>query len=180
MSLRRELRCRLSERKSLVETIAGVLKSNEWTVATAESLTGGDLCARLIDMPGASEVVRGGIVAYATDLKGLLLGVDKDLLARRGPVTAEVARQMAAGVRELCRADYGLATTGVAGPGDSEDGPEGLVYIAVVGPSHSAVRELNLSGGRSAVRSATVAEALALLREVVEREVDEGGTHSST
>lgn len=87
---------------------------------------------------------------------------------------------MAAGVRELCRADYGLATTGVAGPGDSEDGPEGLVYIAVVGPSQSAVRELNLSGGRSAVRSATVAEALALLREVVEREVDERRTHSST
>ena len=170
----------MSEHKSLVDTIAGVLKSNEWAVATAESLTGGDLCARLIDMPGASEVVRGGIVAYATDLKSSLLGVDRGLLARHGPVTAEVARQMAAGVRELCRADYGLATTGVAGPGDSEDGPEGLVYIAVVGPSHSAVRELKLSGGRSAVRSATVAEALALLREVVEREVDEGGNHSST
>ena len=170
----------MSEHKSLVDTIAGVLKSNEWAVATAESLTGGDLCARLIDMPGASEVVRGGIVAYATDLKSSLLGVDRGLLARHGPVTAEVARQMAAGVRELCRADYGLATTGVAGPGDSEDGPEGLVYIAVVGPSHSAVRELKLSGGRSAVRSATVAEALALLREVVEREGGGGGGHSST
>ncbi len=170
----------MAEDLRLVEWTEETLRENAWTIAAAESLTGGDLCSRLIDIPGASAVVRGGIVAYSTELKGSLLGVDSDLLAREGPVVPSVALQMAEGVKKVCGADYGLATTGVAGPGDTKDGPEGLVYVAVVGPSQSAVRELRLSGGRSAIRSASVAEAIALLGEVVKIEVRKGGAVTAT
>jgi nicotinamide-nucleotide amidase len=104
----------------------------------AESLTGGMLCSALIDVPGASAVVRGGVVSYATDLKHRLLGVDAGLLAANGPVDPDVATQMAHGVRERLGADWGVATTGVAGP-DPQDGiAAGTVYIAVAGPLLSA------------------------------------------
>src|SRR4051812_47619675 len=92
------------------------LRSRGWTIAVAESLTGGLLCAALVDVVGASRSLRGGVVAYATELKGALLGVDDAVLAARGAVDPEVARQMAAGVRVRLGADVGLATTGVAGP----------------------------------------------------------------
>ena len=91
------------------------------TVAVAESLTGGLLAAALVAVPGASRCFRGSVTAYATDLKASVLGVDAGLLAARGAVDAEVAGQMAEGVRRLMGADYGVATTGVAGP-DPQDG----------------------------------------------------------
>lgn len=103
------------------------------SVGCAESLTGGLVVARLIETPGASAVVRGGLVAYATELKAALLGVDAALLAERGAVDPEVARQMALGARRVLGADWGLATTGVAGP-DAQDGrPVGCVFVAVAG-----------------------------------------------
>ncbi len=147
------------------------------TVAVAESLTGGMLCARLVDVPGASAVVRGGVVAYATGLKAELLGVDAGLLAERGPVDPDVALAMAAGVRQRLSADWGMATTGVAGP-DPQDGvPPGTVYVAVCGPGGSTagdpgragarVSRLVLTGDRSAVREGTVGAALALLDEAL-------------
>ncbi len=104
------------------------------SVALAESLTGGALCARLVDVAGASDVVRGAVVAYAADLKHTLLGVDRALLADRGTVDPDVAEAMATGVRERTGATYGVATTGVAGPGPSEGKPAGTVYVAVAGP----------------------------------------------
>ncbi len=103
------------------------------TIAVAESLTGGLVAAALTAVPGASAVVRGGVVAYATDLKAELLGVPADLLERYGAVHPEVAAAMAAGVRDRLRAGYGLATTGVAGPDPAEGKPVGTVYIAVAG-----------------------------------------------
>lgn len=137
------------------------------TVACAESLTGGLVVARLVDTPGASAVVRGGVVAYATELKASLLGVDEELLAARGAVDADVAKQMAAGARRVLGADWGVATTGVAGP-DPQDGmPVGRVYVAVAGPPGSresaTVERHDLSGGRAAIRLAAVDAALALL-----------------
>lgn len=145
------------------------LTSAGLTVATAESLTGGLLCARLVDVPGASAVVRGGVVAYATELKAVLLGVDAGLLAARGPVDPDVALAMAAGVRERLSADWGAATTGVAGP-DPQDGvPPGTVYVAVRGPDGAGqVRRLALTGDRAAIREGTVAAALALLADALE------------
>jgi nicotinamide-nucleotide amidase len=113
------------------------LSEHGQTVAVAESLTGGMLCSALVDVPGASAVVRGGVVSYATDLKHRLLGVDAGLLAANGPVDPDVAAQMAHGVRERLGADWGVATTGVAGP-DPQDGiPAGTVYVAVAGPLFS-------------------------------------------
>jgi nicotinamide-nucleotide amidase len=148
------------------------------TVAVAESLTGGLLCARLVDVPGASAVVRGGVVAYATELKAVLLGVDAGLLAERGPVDPDVALAMAAGVRARLAADWGVATTGVAGPEPQDGVPPGTVYVAVCGPGggpgspagapDGQVRRLVLAGDRAAVREGTVAAALALLAERLE------------
>ncbi|MDN6405831.1 CinA family protein, partial [Corynebacterium sp.] len=101
------------------------------TVATAESLTAGRIAATIADVPGASAVLRGGLIVYATDLKGTLAGVDADLLDRVGPVHPEAAAQLARGAARVCGADLGVGVTGVAGP-DAQDGhPVGEVYLAV-------------------------------------------------
>src|SRR5664279_3178348 len=110
------------------------------TVAVAESLTGGLVAAALTDIPGASVVVRGGVLAYSTDLKAQVLGVDEGLLARVGAVDAEVAEQMARGVRLLMSSTYGLATTGVAGPDQVDGKPVGTVYVAVAGQGSARVK----------------------------------------
>lgn len=148
-----------------------------WTLATAESLTAGLVAARVADVPGASAVLRGGIVAYATGLKGALLGVDPDLLARVGAVDPDVARAMAQGARERLDATVGVATTGVAGP-DSQDGhPPGVVWVAVATPEGVSARRVPIdpdAGGadpgerRAAIRRATVAEALSDALAVVD------------
>ncbi|MFC8597967.1 CinA family protein [Isoptericola sp. NPDC057191] len=137
-------------------------RARGWTVAAAESLTGGLVVAALVDVPGASAVVRGGVVAYATDLKASVLGVDPALLARRGPVDPDVAAQMAAGARRVLGSDVGLATTGVAGPDPQDGHPPGEVYVAVSTPAGDRVRRLDLPGDRPAVRSAAVRAVLAL------------------
>ena len=133
------------------------------TVAVAESLTGALVAAALTSVPGSSAVFRGGIVAYATELKTALLGVPAELLSRHGPVHAEVAAAMAAGVRERLGASYGLATTGVAGPGSAGGKPAGTVFIAVLAPSGLVGCQLNLAGDRSHVRIGSVREIMSLL-----------------
>jgi nicotinamide-nucleotide amidase len=144
------------------------------TLAVAESLTGGLLAAAFVEVPGASRVFRGGIVAYATALKATLLGVPTPLLDAHGPVDPAVAAALAAGARERCGADWAAATTGVAGPDPQAGQPVGRVYVAVVGPSarpgdpeRVEVRELTLPGGRSAVRAGAVEAAVALLAETL-------------
>jgi nicotinamide-nucleotide amidase len=154
---------RFDQTAELAARVVARLTADGRTLAVAESLTGGQLAARLVDVPGASAVLRGGVVAYATDLKARLLGVDPDLLADRGPVDAEVAAQMAAGVRARLGADWGLSTTGVAGP-DSQAGKlPGTVFVGVAGPDAAQVRALRLAGTRAEVRSSAVAQALHLL-----------------
>jgi nicotinamide-nucleotide amidase len=138
------------------------------TLATAESLTGGLVAATIVEIPGVSAVYRGGLVVYATDLKATLAGVPEALLAERGPVDPDVAVALAAGARARCGADWGLATTGVAGPEPQDGKPVGLVYIAVRGPGHAAVRELKLGGNRSAVRTESVTHVLRLLSETLQ------------
>ena len=155
------------------------------TVATAESLTGGLVCAALTDVPGASATVRGAVVAYATELKARILAVDPGLLATGGAVQAEVARQMATGVCRALGADVGVATTGVAGPDPQDGRAVGTVFVAVAADERVWVRELSLTGDRAAIRAGTVAAALALLMEVVPEVVPEvvagelGGTEDS-
>lgn len=143
------------------------MRACDQTVATAESLTGGLLGATITGMPGASVVYRGGLIPYATELKAVLAGVSPTTLTEDGPVAASTAGQLAEGTAAACGADWGLATTGVAGP-DSQDGhPVGQVFIAVAGPVGSYVRvcELHLAGDRDAIRTQTVAAVLGLLLE---------------
>lgn len=149
----------------LAADLVALLTAADQTVAVAESLTGGLVSAALTDTPGASVVVRGGVLAYATDLKAQVLGVDERLLAQVGPVDADVAEQMAVGVRSLMGATYGLATTGVAGPDSADGKPVGMVYVAVVGPKSRRVKALTLSGDRASIRAQSVLAVLALLAE---------------
>jgi nicotinamide-nucleotide amidase len=151
---------------SLAAEIIGLLVARQQTVAAAESLTGGLVTAALTSVPGSSAAVRGGIVSYATSLKASLLGVPAPLLAEQGPVHPQVAAAMAEGVRERLGASYGLATTGVAGPGPADGKPAGTVFVAVAGPARGGsarVSGLELPGDRAAVRAATVRAVLALL-----------------
>ncbi|WP_425954379.1 CinA family protein [Xylanimonas sp. McL0601] len=148
------------------EVLAAVA-ARGWTVAAAESLTGGLLVAALVEVPGASAVLRGGVVAYATDLKASLLGVDAALLAERGAVDPDVAAAMASGVRIVARADVGLATTGVAGPEPQDGKAPGLAYVAVATPERTSVRRLDLEGDRPAVRAGTVDAVMTLAVEVL-------------
>jgi nicotinamide-nucleotide amidase len=137
------------------------------TLACAESLTGGLLSARLTSVPGASAVVLGGVVAYATAAKGAQLGVPPDVLARDGAVSATAARAMASGVRERFGATYGLALTGVAGPGEQEGRPPGTVHVAMVGPGVARDVALLLPGDRERVRTYAAVAAVDLLRRTL-------------
>jgi PncC family amidohydrolase len=161
----------------LARELHEALLARSATVAVAESLTGGALGATLTAVPGVSATFRGGVVAYATDLKSALLGVDAGLLARVGAVHAEVARQMATGVRDRLDATYGLAATGVAGP-DGQDGrPPGEVHLALAGPAGSAVRTHTLAGDRAQVRAEAVRRALELaVSSLADRSVDPEAT----
>jgi nicotinamide-nucleotide amidase len=144
-------------------TAVQALMRRRETFATAESLTGGLVAATVVEIPGVSAVFRGGLVVYATELKHALAGVPEQLLKDRGPVDPDVARALAAGARERCGADWGLATTGVAGPEPQDGVPVGQVYVAVSGPSGGSVQELRLTGSRAEVRSDSVTAVLNLL-----------------
>lgn len=146
-----------------VDVVAALVATGR-TVAVAESLTGGLVVAELVSVPGASAVVRGGVVAYATELKHELLGVDASLLAERGAVDGEVVRQMAIGVRTRLGADLGVATTGVAGPDPQDGHPPGVVWIGVADADGVRARRLELAGDRDRIRRASVDAALAELR----------------
>lgn len=146
------------------ELVAELL-ARDATLAIAESLTGGSLASTIVDVPGSSAVFRGGVVAYATELKHRLLGVDAGLLAERGAVDPEVARAMAEGARERLGpagepATLGLATTGVAGPDPQDGHPPGEVWIGVATAAGSVAHRLEATGDRPAIRRATVDESL--------------------
>lgn len=150
---------------SAAADLVAALKGGGQTVATAESLTAGLVSATIAGVPGASAVLRGGLVVYATDLKHSLAGVDEQVLAAEGPVAASTAEQLAVGARTRCRADWGIALTGVAGP-DPQDGIEvGTVFLGLAGPGHTEVMRLKLTGDRWNIRvTATQAAVRELLR----------------
>ncbi|MBT2451522.1 CinA family protein [Streptomyces sp. ISL-43] len=140
-----------------------MLAESNGTVAVAESLTGGMVAAELTAVPGASRSFRGSVTAYATELKHRVLGVDAELLAAEGAVNAQVAEEMAAGVRRVLGASWGIATTGVAGP-DAQDGrPVGTVFIAVAGPGSRKTARLRLKGSRAEIRRESARTVLELL-----------------
>jgi nicotinamide-nucleotide amidase len=147
----------------VVVRVHRLLRERGETVAVAESLTGGLLSAALVEPAGASETFRGGLVVYATDLKARLAGVSPALLDERGPVDGDVAEQLADGARQRCAADWGVSTTGVAGPDPQGGEPPGTVWVATAWAGGARARRLALDGSRSEIRRAAVAAALDLL-----------------
>ena len=142
------------------------LKEKGLTLATAESCTGGLLGKRLTDVAGSSAVYLGGVISYAYAVKEALLGVDAALLREKGAVCAEVAEQMACGVRERLHADVALSTTGNAGPGADEKNPNvGEIYVACDSESGTVCQKLQLSGTREENRIEACRAALTLLLE---------------
>lgn len=153
--------------------LIGDLKARGDTLATAESLTGGQLAAMLTSVPGSSACFLGGVISYATSVKMSLLGVSEAIVADHGVISAECAAAMATGVRDLLGATYGLATTGVAGP-ESQDGkPMGHVWVAVAGPQDVQTQLLSLAGDRAAIQAGSCRGALSVLDAML-RDVDSG------
>ncbi len=140
-----------------------LLAESDQTVAVAESLTGGMVAAELTAVPGASRSFRGSVTAYATELKHRVLGVDAGLLAAEGAVNAQVAGEMAAGVRRVLGASWGIATTGVAGPKPQDGRPVGTVFVAVAGPEGEKTVPLSLNGSREEIRRESARTVLELL-----------------
>ena len=142
-----------------------MLRENGLVLASAESLTGGLLGARVTSVPGASAAYVGGVVSYTTEVKRSLLGVPAEVVLGHGVVSAPCAEAMAGAARALLGADVGVSTTGVAGPEPQEGKPVGLVYVGVADARGVVAVEHRFSGDRSAVREAAVDAALALLRD---------------
>lgn len=148
------------------------LRRRGWSLGVAESLTGGAVSAELVSVAGASSVLRGAVVAYATPLKASLLGVDPALLARSGPVHPEVAVQMAEGVRSAVAidgrdAEVGISTTGIAGPESPDGQPVGTVHVGVATPDRSFSVALHLEGDRAQIRAASVDAVLSALLDAL-------------
>jgi nicotinamide-nucleotide amidase len=153
------------DERPLSELVLSALRERGLRVAVAESCTAGMVAARLADIPGSSDVLLGGVIAYANSLKRDLLGVSEELLAEHGAVSAECARAMAAGTRAATGAEVGIAITGVAGPGGgSERKPVGRVYLHVSAPGIERGEELQLPGDRAHVRELSTVAALQLIR----------------
>jgi len=156
------------DERGVEEHVLELCRARGLTVATAESCTGGLVAARLTSIPGSSDVVLGGLVAYANEVKERELGVPAALLVEHGAVSAEVAEAMARGARDRLRADVAVSVTGVAGPGGGTDEkPVGLVYCHASGPDGELGREFNFPGDRAAVRARSVVIALHLVRTLL-------------
>jgi PncC family amidohydrolase len=150
--------------------VLGLCRERGWTLATAESCTGGLVGARLTDPAGASDVYVGGVVAYSNRAKQSRLGVPAELLARHGAVSAEAAEAMAVGARRELEADVAVAVTGVAGPGGgTSEKPVGLVYFHAASPAGQEAIHLVIPGDREAVRTRATALALHTLRRLLSR-----------
>jgi nicotinamide-nucleotide amidase len=140
------------------------------TVAAAESLTGGNVAARITTIAGSSSYFLGSIVAYSNEAKASLLGVSQETLDTRGAVSAECAREMAEGARRAFGADLAVATTGIAGPGGAtERKVVGLVYVGLAGPEGVSCEEFHFPGGRAVVTDASTEAALLMLLRGLER-----------
>ncbi len=140
--------------------LVGTLRQRGLTLATAESLTAGMLSSRVADVPGASQVLLGGVVSYATAVKIQVLGVPRSLVEEHGVVSAACAQAMAAGVVRLTGAGLGIATTGVAGPDPQDGHPVGTVHLGLAAGPRVWSRELSLTGDRAQIRAGTVRAAL--------------------
>lgn len=144
----------------MARELVRVLLEKGLTLSVAESLTGGKLASRIVEVPGASGTFQGGVVAYAAAAKNSVLGVSGELLRTVGTVDPRVACEMAQGAQTLFSSDLALATTGVAGPGPAEGQPQGTVYIALAFGKSVTAHRFQFRGDRSEVREETVRTAL--------------------
>jgi len=152
----------------LVNKVSDELKKHHVTIATAESCTGGLLAHTLTNVSGSSEYFDQGIISYSNKAKMELLGVSKELLERYGAVSKEVATAMAKGIQQRASVDYGLATTGIAGPtGGTKDKPVGLVFIGLSMNETVVVKEFRFMGDRLINKESACTEALKLLLEMI-------------
>jgi nicotinamide-nucleotide amidase len=147
-------------------TVVAYLEDRKETVAVAESLTAGGLGHALTFTPGASRVFLGGIISYTNDVKVNILGVDPDLIEKFSVVSEEVAIAMADAVREKFGATWGIATTGIAGPGDYQGIPEGTVWVAIRGPINQTL-QLQLDSGREAIRTGAISSAIGTFARIL-------------
>ncbi len=149
-----------------------ILTARHLTIATAESCTGGLIGAALTDVPGASAAYRGGVIAYANEVKIALLGVDAEVLAQHGAVSSPVAAQMAWGARRATGADVAVSTTGIAGPGGgTPNKPVGTVWVGIATAAGEETHLLSLdpNASRDEIRRAAVERALELVRKQIEK-----------
>jgi PncC family amidohydrolase len=149
------------------EELVALLSARGLTFATAESCTGGLIPKKITDVAGCSSVYLGGVVSYANSVKQNVLGVSGEILDTLGPFSRETAEQMVEGVRALTGADAAVATTGVAGPGGTEDKPAGLVYISASFGGKTVVTENHFEGTRSEVREKAANKALEMAIELI-------------
>jgi len=158
------------EERSIQEIVLDLCRARGYTLATAESCTGGLVAARLTDVPGSSDVFRGGIVAYADDVKLGELGVPQEVLGAHGAVSAETAEAMAVGARARLGADVAIAVTGIAGPGGGTDEkPVGLVFLHASAPDTDERLRFEFPGEREWIRARSAVAALHLVRRLLER-----------
>lgn len=156
--------------QTLEETVGLGLAQHGMSVSVAESCTGGLLGGRFTAVGGSSQYFRGGIIAYANEVKAAELGVSEAVLEREGAVSEEVAVQMAQGVRRRFKTEIGIGVTGIAGPdGGSPDKPVGLVYIAVASGDEHSVERFVFEGDRGDVRESSCDAALGMVKEVLDR-----------
>ena len=153
---------------TLEKAVVDLLLANKLTVSTVESCTGGLLAARLINVPGVSEVFKAGYITYSNKAKRRLLGIKKNLLLKHGAVSREIAEAMAVGASVLSKADVTVSVTGIAGPdGGTPEKPVGLVYIGCYVCGNLTVKECRFQGSRAKIRESAVSSALALMRECI-------------
>ena len=152
---------------SVAVNVVKLLKKKKLTVATAESITGGGLSAAITDIAGSSEVFIGGVVSYSDKTKVKFLGVSAALLQKESAVSEKVAIEMAQSIRVEMKSDFGISTTGVAGPGKAYGQKAGTVWIAIASKKETITVALALGGDREAVRNATITSALATFERIL-------------
>ena len=163
------------DERPIAEIVLALARERSYTLATAESCTGGLVAGRLTAIPGSSDVFRGAVVAYADDVKAAELGVPEPMLREHGAVSPETAQAMAEGARSRLTADVAVSITGIAGPdGGSDEKPVGLVYLHVAGPEGEEARRIDLPGDREMIRGRATTAALHLLRRHLTQNRDEG------
>ena len=152
---------------SLGKEIVESLTSRKETLSIAESLTGGALSSEIVEVPGASHILKGSIVAYSNEIKVRELSVPEKLIEESGVVSEDVALAMANGIKARMATTWAISATGVAGPGAHHGVPAGTVWVAIVGPEFRETVKLALEGDRSTVRRGAVESALGVFARIL-------------